>query len=91
MTLSIVWFRRDLRLTDNPALAAAASAGEVVPAFCFEHGLHSGRHSSPNRNAYLLATLRELDGDLRSVGSRLHYLSGDPATELPRLAADCGA
>ena len=61
MSVSIVWFRRDLRLTDNPALAAAAAAGEVVPVFCHERGLSAGRHGSPNRNAYLLASLRELD------------------------------
>jgi deoxyribodipyrimidine photo-lyase len=91
MTLAIVWFRRDLRLADNPALAAAAASGDVVPAFCFEQGLHSGRHSSPNRNAYLLASLRELDDGLRKAGSRLHHLTGDPATEIPRLAEECGA
>ena len=91
MSVSVVWFRRDLRLTDNPALDAAAGSGEVVPVFCFERGLHSGRHSSANRNAYLLASLRELDRSLRAAGSRLHYRSGDPAVQIPRLARDCGA
>jgi deoxyribodipyrimidine photo-lyase len=88
---TIVWFRRDLRMTDNPALRAAADAGGVVPAFCFERGLWAGRHASPNRNAYLLASLRELDDELRAAGSRLHYRSGDPAEALPALAAECGA
>ena len=91
MTLAVVWFRRDLRLADNPALEAAAEADEIVPVFCFEQGLHSGRHRSPNRNAYLLATLRELDDGLRAVGSRLHYVTGDPVTEIPKLASECGA
>jgi deoxyribodipyrimidine photo-lyase len=91
MSTAIVWFRRDLRMTDNPALAAAAGEGEVVPVFCFERGLHSGRHRSPNRNAYLLASLRELDEGLRRAGSRLHFRSGDPAVQIERLARECGA
>ena len=91
MSVSIVWFRRDLRLADNPALAAAAAAGAVVPVFCFERGLSRGRHGSPNRNAYLLASLRELDESLRAAGSRLHHRLGDPAVELRQLAAECEA
>ncbi len=59
--VAIAWFRRDLRINDNPALAAACEADLVVPVFCFERGLHSGRHASPGRNAFLLASLRELD------------------------------
>jgi deoxyribodipyrimidine photo-lyase len=87
-----MWFRRDLRMHDNPALAsAAAGADRVVPVFVFEEGLHSGRHRSPNRNAYLLACLRELDESLRKAGSRLHYRSGSPAVQIPRLAHQCGA
>ena len=78
MSVSIVWFRRDLRLADNPALAAAAAAGAVVPVFCFERGLSRGRHGSPNRNAYLLASLRELDESLRAAGSRLHHRPATP-------------
>ncbi|MEZ5156859.1 MAG: deoxyribodipyrimidine photo-lyase [Solirubrobacterales bacterium] len=91
MSTSIVWFRRDLRLADNPALAAAARAERILPVFCFEDGPLRGRHHSPNRNAYLLASLRELGDGLRAAGAALRYRSGDPAVELPRLAAECGA
>jgi deoxyribodipyrimidine photo-lyase len=89
---AVVWFRRDLRMTDNPALAAAAGAGGgAVAVFCFEPALARGRHGSPNRNAYLLASLRELDESLRAAGSRLHYRHGDPSREIPKLAAEIGA
>jgi deoxyribodipyrimidine photo-lyase len=91
MSTAVVWFRRDLRMSDNPALAAAAEADEVVPVFVFERGLYAGRHASANRNAYLLASLRELDANLRAAGSRLHYRSGDPAVQIKRLARECGA
>ena len=89
--IAIAWFRRDLRMHDNPALAAACTAAEVVPVFCFERGLHSGRHASAGRNAYLLASLRELDEALRAAGSRLHYRSGDPAVQITRLALQASA
>ena len=89
--VTVLWFRRDLRMADNPALAAAAEAAEVVPAFVFERGLWAGRHASPNRNAYLLASLRALDEELRVAGSRLHFRSGDPAVQIKRLARECGA
>lgn len=91
MGTAIVWFRRDLRMSDNPALAAAAQAGEIVPVFCFEEGLYAGRHRSANRNAYLRESLRELDSSLRDAGSKLHFRKGDPAIQIRRLAADCGA
>jgi len=91
VSVSIAWFRRDLRLTDNPALAAAAGADEILPVFCFEAGLTGGRHRSANRNAYLLASLRELADGLRSAGAPLNFRHGDPATEIPRLASECGA
>lgn len=91
MRTAIVWFRRDLRMNDNPALAAAAEADQVVPVFCFERGLWAGRHASPNRNAYLLASLRELDESLRSAGTRLHLRSGSPRVQIARLARECGA
>ena len=91
MSTAIVWFRRDLRMNDNPALAAAAEADRVVPVFCFERGLWGGRHASANRNAYLLASLRELDESLRAAGSRLHFRRGPPRLEIARLARECGA
>jgi deoxyribodipyrimidine photo-lyase len=88
---AIVWFRRDLRMHDNPALAAAARAQRTVPVFCFEPGLYAGRHRSGNRNAYLRACLEELAVDLERAGAPLLVRDGDPAVELPRLARETGA
>ena len=34
-----MWFRRDLRLADNPALLAAAAEGEVLPLFVLDQAL----------------------------------------------------
>jgi deoxyribodipyrimidine photo-lyase len=84
----VVWLRRDLRLGDNPALTDAAARGAVVPVFVLDPQL-LGR--SERRDAWILATLRALDGELRARGSRLTVRRGEPAVELVRVAREAGA
>jgi deoxyribodipyrimidine photo-lyase len=91
MSRSIVWFRRDLRLADQPALAAALEQGEVVPAFILDPQLLESDRVGPQRLAWLAANLRSLDQSLRERGARLIVRSGDPAIELPRLAQEAAA
>ena len=89
---AIVWFRRDLRLHDNPALSEALDQHEqVVPVFCLDERLLSGRHRSGPRAAFMAACLSELDRDLRARGSRLVLREGRPEAELPQLARELGA
>jgi deoxyribodipyrimidine photo-lyase len=89
---AIVWFRRDLRLADNPALDAALAGHElIVPVFCPDQRLLDGRHRCAARAAFMGACLAELDGDLRELGSRLVVRTGAPELELPRLAERAGA
>jgi deoxyribodipyrimidine photo-lyase len=81
-----MWFRRDLRLSDNPALAAAAAAGPVVPLFVVDP-LFTRRAGAPRR-AFLRAALESLDaGADRSLVVR----HGDPVDVVPALAAEIGA
>ncbi|XP_068641676.1 cryptochrome-1-like isoform X1 [Aristolochia californica] len=68
---SIVWFRRDLRVEDNPALAAGVRAGAVVAVFIWapeEEG-----HYYPGRVSrwWLKQSLQHLDSSLRSLGTAL--------------------
>jgi deoxyribodipyrimidine photo-lyase len=84
----VVWFRRDLRLGDHPALAEAAARGPVVPAFVLDPAL-LGR--APRRDGWIAATLAALDADLRARGARLVVRRGEPAAELVRLAGQAGA
>jgi deoxyribodipyrimidine photo-lyase len=84
----VVWLRRDLRLADNPALAAAAVRGAVVPVFVLDPRL-LGR--SERRDAWIAATLAALDHDLRARGARLIVRRGDVAAELVRVAREAGA
>src|SRR6478672_6755616 len=77
MTTAIVWFRRDLRVHDHPALARAAREFDrVIPLFVLDPAL-VGR--SPARTAFMHACLRALDGELRECGAGLVVREGRPA------------
>lgn len=86
---SVMWFRRDLRLADNPALLAAAEADEVLPLFVLDPALW--RPAGPSRRAYLLASLRALDASLRSRRTGLSVVSGDPVRRVVEAARAVGA
>ena len=90
--IAIWWARRDLRLGDNQALAAAlAHADIVIPVFVLDPSLLTSPDLSDNRLAFLFGGLRSLDADLRARGSRLIIRRGVPADELARLAGETGA
>jgi deoxyribodipyrimidine photo-lyase len=88
----VLWFRRDLRLADNPALLAAVDAaradgdGQVVPLFVVDPVLWNA--SGPVRQAYLVASLRALDA---SLGGQLLLQHGNPAHLVPQVARAAGA
>ncbi|WP_344200759.1 deoxyribodipyrimidine photo-lyase [Aeromicrobium alkaliterrae] len=82
MTTSVMWFRRDLRLHDQPALREAVEAGPdgVVPLFVLDDRLWDT--AGPVRRASLAAVLRDLSDRVDG----LHVVHGDPRTEVPRIA-----
>ncbi len=89
---SIMWFRRDLRVHDLPALAAASEAGPVLCCFIFDDRLLTGgRFVSPTRVRFMLGCLADLRKSLRERGSELVLRHGEPETALPELAAEVGA
>jgi deoxyribodipyrimidine photo-lyase len=92
MTRAIWWLRRDLRLSDNQALKGALNAGgQVIPVFILDPKLLASPYVGEARLAFLLASLRTLDGELARRGSYLVFRKGDPLVELERLAAETGA
>ena len=87
---SLLWFRRDLRTVDHPALAAAFAAGPTLPCFVLEPEMLDSIGTAAA--AWLAATLAALDHNLEHhFGGRLHLAIGDPETVIPRLAAAVGA
>jgi deoxyribodipyrimidine photo-lyase len=88
---ALVLFNRDLRIHDNPALAAAAAARRTVPLFVFDERLLRSRFAAPNRVAFMLEALEDLDEALRKAGGRLFVRQGDPVREAVAVARECGA
>jgi deoxyribodipyrimidine photo-lyase len=89
---AVMWFRRDLRLGDHPALTDALGHHDaVVPLFVLDPRLLRGRFASPNRTWFLLGSLGSLDAALRARGARLHVRVGDPRKVVPAIARKVGA
>jgi deoxyribodipyrimidine photo-lyase len=94
MAPAILWYRRDLRVHDLPALAAAIKDGGadgVIPVFCFDDTLLHGRFASARRTWLLLEMLKALDARWHDLGGRLWFRHGDPATELAAIVQETGA
>jgi len=82
-----MWFRRDLRVADNPALLEALrSADEVVPLFVHDERLR--RPAGAPRLAFLRRCLAALDDEL---DGHLVCRNGDPSAAVPAVAAEVGA
>jgi deoxyribodipyrimidine photo-lyase len=88
---ALILFNRDLRLHDNPALAAAARAERTVPLFVLDERLLGSRFAAPNRVAFMREALLDLDESLRRAGGRLFVRRGDPVAEAIRVAREAGA
>ncbi len=85
----VVWFRRDLRIADHPALTEAVTrARVVVPLFVLDHRLLEW---APARTWFLRRSLADLDASLRSLGSGLLLREGRPEQVVPQVAAEVGA
>ena len=92
MRTAIHWFRRDLRLTDNPALNAAASlSGQVVPVYVLGGQKPESRWTGPNRRHFLCGCLGSLADDLEAIGGPLVIRSGDAVDALEKLALETRA
>ena len=90
--VSVMWFRRDLRVRDHPALVAAAEHARCVPVFVFDDRLLTkGRFPSAIRTQFMLGCLAELDTSLRERGGKLVLRHGRPEEVLPALCAELGA
>lgn len=87
----ILWFRRDLRLGDNPALKAAVATGQpILPLYILDE-VGEGRRLGAASRWWLDKSLRALDASLRGRGGRLILRRGDAEAELHRLIAETGA
>lgn len=87
--ISVFWFRRDLRLTDNAGLYHALRAGHPVqPVFIFDTTI-LGKLPSPKdaRVEFIHQALTRLDTDLQKLGSSLLVMHGEPQEAYAQLLA----
>ncbi|RZT83778.1 deoxyribodipyrimidine photo-lyase [Pseudonocardia sediminis] len=84
---AVVWFRRDLRVHDQPTfLSAADAADRSLALFVLDPALLTP--SGAARKNFLYGALRELDS---ALGGKLLVVHGDPADVVPRIAKAVGA
>ncbi len=83
------WFRDDLRLADNPALACAAESGALACLYILDEDGDRRQLGGASR-WWLSRSLDALSRELSSRGGRLDILRGDPAKLLPAFAESTG-
>ena len=87
----ILWFRQDLRLADQAALAAAVRDGPVIPLYVLDdHAPRQWKMGGASR-WWLHHSLRSLDNDLREKGSRLILRRGRSIDQIIQIAEETGA
>ncbi len=88
---SIVWFKSDLRLSDNETFARATNeSDEIIPVYIFDEADYvetafGTKKTGSFRFQFLLESLTDLNEQLISIGSKLVVLKGDTATVLEEL------
>jgi deoxyribodipyrimidine photo-lyase len=97
---ALVWFRRDLRIADHPALARALRDADAVwCVFVFDKAILAGLPRQDRRVAFIRASLVDLDERIASLAAasrtgataRLIVRHADAVDEIPRLAAQLDA
>ncbi len=82
---AIVWFKRDLRVVDHPALTYAAGRGDVLALYIVEPELWAQSDASGRQWAFVLESLRELHVALKRLGVALCVRVGDAVEVLGDL------
>jgi cryptochrome len=96
MSTCVVWFRKSLRLHDNPALTAACLDKEVtsiIPLYVLDPAVLGQNYENfgPSRLSFLIESLRDLNSRLTSeYASKLIVLQGDPLTALEGIGQKLG-
>jgi deoxyribodipyrimidine photo-lyase len=80
----ILWFRRDLRTTDNPLLSLG---GEVLPIFIFDRQILDSLSSDDRRLSFIFDSVLKLKSDLQDKGLELKIFLGDPLEIFAMLEA----
>ncbi|UYY60073.1 cryptochrome/photolyase family protein [Sphingomonas sp. S2-65] len=88
---TLLWFRQDLRLHDQPALCAAVAAGAVIPVYILDDDTPGDWRIGGAQRWWLHHSLVSLAESLEAKGSRLILRRGPAAAVLRDLLAETGA
>jgi deoxyribodipyrimidine photo-lyase len=85
----MVWFRRDLRLHDQPALTAACQeCDEIIPLFVFDEPLLQSHQFGSACVNFMLGCLEELASSLAGLGIMMQWRRGEPVDQIVQTATD---
>ncbi|XP_053601668.1 cryptochrome-1-like isoform X2 [Plodia interpunctella] len=88
---TVHWFRKGLRLHDNPALREGLNGAITFRCvFIIDPWFASSSNVGINKWRFLLQCLEDLDSSLRKLNSRLFVVRGQPADALPKLFREWG-
>ncbi|BBD62949.1 DNA photolyase, FAD-binding protein (plasmid) [Nostoc sp. HK-01] len=92
--MHLLWFRRDLRLTDNEIVTLATADGAaVLPLFIIDPWFYTWADVGKSRVRFLFESLENLDRNLRKLGSKLYLFEGNSREilqELTKQLINCG-
>ncbi len=84
--MHIIWFRRDLRLSDNEVVSqATANNAEVLPCFIIDPWFYQWKDIGKARVRFLFESLEDLDNNLQKLGSKLYLFEGNAVEILQQL------
>jgi deoxyribodipyrimidine photo-lyase len=88
--MELVWFKRDLRISDHSPLVAAAKRGPVICLYLYEPEIIQANDFSRRHLLFINDSLRELDEQLRKLGTRLIIRTGEAVAVLNQLHSETG-
>lgn len=91
MRTAVALFTRDLRVADNPVLAAAATAERMIALFVLDDAIVASDFNRPNRAGFLAECLADLRAALRKRGGDVVIRTGDAVDEVVRLVEQVDA
>lgn len=86
--VSIMWFRQDLRVNDNPALNAACDMGKILPIYIFDDTTPDSRVPGGASKWWLHHSLTSLN---KRLNGHLKFYKGDPKKLIPQIMKEVDA
>lgn len=76
MTVQLIWFKKDLRITDHAPLYEATLRGDCICLYTYEPDIYLSEEFDPSHLQFVNESLVELDNQLQAIGGRLTFRVG---------------